>query len=203
MARKATPSPPSHDARWYVFLPAIVFALTAWVSAGRMSVSDGGLSIYGNYDTLDLTYYAAISTQLGHTTVIPPASPFYAGHRIIYSYFPLALLSAIHKRERRADASCVSLVRLAAVHQRCRRDGLCVLPPAGFGTVCRDRIPAGLHRLGPLVPAGVVAPEDGGVGSAHLGERLHGAVCRVAVLQPVGADAQCGQPGPLWGESPR
>ena len=94
--RKATPSPPSHDARWYVILPAIVFALTAWVSAGRMSVGDGGLSIYGDYDTLDLTYYAAISTQLGHTAVIPPASPFYAGHRIIYSYFPLALLSAIH-----------------------------------------------------------------------------------------------------------
>jgi hypothetical protein len=90
-------SPPSRDARWYIVLPAVVFALTAWVSAGRMTVTDSGLSIYGNYDTLDLTYYAAISTQLGHTTGIPPASPFYAGHRIIYSYFALALLSAIHK----------------------------------------------------------------------------------------------------------
>ena len=200
---RRVPSPPSRDARWYIVLPAVVFALTAWVSAGRMTVTDSGLSIYGNYDTLDLTYYAAISTAAGshdrHSTGVsvlrrPP------DHLLILS--PGAAVGD-PQGQRRPDAPGVSLVRLAALHECRRRDGLRLVPPAGFRTVCRHRIPARLHRFGPLLPGRMVVPEHGGRGSADLGERLHGAVGRVAVLQPVGADAQRGQPGPLWGESPR
>lgn len=88
---------PSRDAWWYVLLPLGVFAIGAWISAGRFTRTSDGFAIFGDYETFDLTYYAAIASELGHTTVIPPASPFFAGHRIIYSYFPLMLLAAVHK----------------------------------------------------------------------------------------------------------
>jgi hypothetical protein len=85
------------ETRWYVLLPLLVFAATAWVSAGRMTEAPGRVAIFGDYDTLDLTYYASIGAALDHTDIIPPLSPFYAEHRIIYSYFPLLLLAAVQK----------------------------------------------------------------------------------------------------------
>jgi hypothetical protein len=80
---------------WYVFLPVMIFAVTAWVSAGRLTISGDAISVFGDYDTFDLTYYAVITAELTHTE--PPASPFYAGHQVVYSYFPLLLLAAIYK----------------------------------------------------------------------------------------------------------
>jgi hypothetical protein len=55
------------------------------------------VSIFGDYETFDLTYYASIAAELAHTKTIPPLSPFYAGHRIIYSYFPLMLLAGVQQ----------------------------------------------------------------------------------------------------------
>ena len=52
------------------------------------------ISIFGDYDTFDLTFGAAMASELSHS--IPPASPFYAGHWLVYSYFPLLLLAEIH-----------------------------------------------------------------------------------------------------------
>src|SRR5262249_13881542 len=37
------------------------------------------------------------AAEINHTTTFPPVSPFYAGHRIIYSYYPLALLAAVQR----------------------------------------------------------------------------------------------------------
>jgi hypothetical protein len=83
-------------ALWLGLIPLALAIMTGWVSAGRMTMTEDRIALYGNYDTLDLTYYAAISTQLNQTNRLPPRSPFYAGHRIIYSYFPLAFLGAVH-----------------------------------------------------------------------------------------------------------
>jgi hypothetical protein len=100
VARYVTPAAGRRAARapdglWYLTLPVAIFAVTAWVSAGRLSISGDALSVFGDYDTFDLTYYAVITAELTHT--VPPASPFYAGHQLVYSYFPLLLLAAAHK----------------------------------------------------------------------------------------------------------
>ena len=90
-------APPRGDGLWYLALPLLVFVVTAWVSFAHIRVTDDAITLFGNYDTIDLTYYAAIGSELNHTDMIPPASPFYAGHRVIDAYFPLILLAAIHK----------------------------------------------------------------------------------------------------------
>ena len=82
------------DLRVALGLALVAFAIAAWVSSGRIVADRSHISLYGDYDTFDLTYYAAIASELAHT--VPPASPFYAGHQIVYSYFPLLLLAAIH-----------------------------------------------------------------------------------------------------------
>jgi hypothetical protein len=68
-----------------------------WVGSGRIRATADSVAIYGDYDTLDLAYYASIASELGHTDSVPPQSPFYAGHHIVYSYFPLLLLVEVQK----------------------------------------------------------------------------------------------------------
>lgn len=84
--------------RWaFVLLPAAVFLVTAWVSSGRVRSTGTSLALFGNYDTLDLAYYASITAELNQTHLLPPPSPFYAGHYIVHSYFPLTLLGEVQK----------------------------------------------------------------------------------------------------------
>lgn len=122
------------DAALCASVAIVVFTIAAWTSAGRIKTTGETVSIYGDYETFDLTYYAAIASELAHTTTIPPLSPFYAGHRIIYSYFSLIFLAAVHR------VSGVSLlqaflaygwpfytgVAAAAVFALCRRLGSAV-----------------------------------------------------------------------------
>jgi hypothetical protein len=68
-----------------------------WVGSGRIRATPESIAIYGDYDTLDLAYYASIASELGRTDSVPPQSPFYAGHHIVYSYFPLLLLVEVQK----------------------------------------------------------------------------------------------------------
>jgi hypothetical protein len=81
---------------WCLVAAAIVFAIATWISTGRITSTADRVAIFGDYETFDLTYYASIASELAHTTTIPPVSPFYAGHRIIYSYFSLMLLAGVH-----------------------------------------------------------------------------------------------------------
>jgi hypothetical protein len=85
------------DGLWYVVVPGLIAAMIFWVASGRIRATPDSLAIYGDYDTLDLAYYASIASELGHTDAIPPRSPFYAGHHIVYSYFPLLFLAEIQK----------------------------------------------------------------------------------------------------------
>ena len=96
-ARRAVPLDLGAEVWWYVAVSAIVFALAAWTSTGRITTAPERVAIFGDYETFDLTYYAAIASELAHTHIIPPPSPFYAGHRIIYSYFSLIFLAAVQR----------------------------------------------------------------------------------------------------------
>jgi hypothetical protein len=131
--RKPPTEPRDRGPEWpsSVALSLLVFALVFWVSSGRLTTTREGFSIFGDYDTFDLTYYAAIASELGHTDTIPPVSPFYAGHRIVYSYFPLLFLAAVHNFTGVGTTQAFlafawpffSAVTCAALYAACRRLG--------------------------------------------------------------------------------
>jgi len=83
------------DAVWFLIVPLLIFAITVWASNGRLVQNGPQLTIFGDYDTFDLTYFGGIAIPLAHVREIPPPSPFYAGHRIIYQYFPLVFVTAV------------------------------------------------------------------------------------------------------------
>jgi hypothetical protein len=89
--------PAPADGIWYVVVPLAIAATIFSVGSGRIRATADSLAIYGDYDTLDLAYYASIASELGHTRSVPPQSPFYAGHHIVYSYFPLLFLVEVQK----------------------------------------------------------------------------------------------------------
>jgi hypothetical protein len=63
--------------------------------AHRLTTSAGETAVYGEYDSYDLTYYAAIAAELSHS--IPPASPFYSGRLLNHAFYPHVLLALIHR----------------------------------------------------------------------------------------------------------
>lgn len=63
--------------------------------AHRLDVRPDGITFYGDYDTYDSSYYAAISAELAHQ--IPPESLFRAGHGLGYAYHPQLLLAMVHR----------------------------------------------------------------------------------------------------------
>jgi len=85
------------EAWWYAAVVLIVFSLAAWASSGRLAMSAESIRVFGDYETFDLTFYAGIASGLNGTATFPPLSPFYAGHRIVYSYFPLLFLAGVHR----------------------------------------------------------------------------------------------------------
>ena len=63
--------------------------------AHRLDARPEGITFYGEYDTYDSSYYAAISAELAHQ--IPPDSLFRAGHGLGYAYHPQLLLAMVHR----------------------------------------------------------------------------------------------------------
>jgi hypothetical protein len=63
--------------------------------ANRLTTTREATTVYGDYDSYDLTYYAAIAGELSHT--VPPASPFFNGRMLNHGFYPHVLLSMIHR----------------------------------------------------------------------------------------------------------
>jgi hypothetical protein len=63
--------------------------------AHRLAESRAGITIYGEYDSYDLTYYAEIAAELSHT--VPPASPFFAGRMLNHAFYPHVVLAMVHR----------------------------------------------------------------------------------------------------------
>ncbi len=78
-----------------IALVLVTAIMGAAAFAHRMTTSRSGITIYGEYDSYDLTYYAAIAAELSHT--IPPASPFYAGRMLDHPFYPHLLLAMVHR----------------------------------------------------------------------------------------------------------
>jgi hypothetical protein len=63
-----------------VFIAVLALALGAIVFAHRLVETPDGIAIYGDYDSYDLSHYAAWASDATHT--IPPKASFYSGHEL-------------------------------------------------------------------------------------------------------------------------
>jgi hypothetical protein len=76
-------------------LAVLALGLSYAVFAQRMDMSPGGIVLYGEYDTADMTYYAGEASEASHT--IPPMAFYYAGHKLNAAYFPHLVFAMIHR----------------------------------------------------------------------------------------------------------
>lgn len=81
---------------WRGTLVALVALATGAIAfANRVEVTRGEIGVFGDYDSVDLGYYAAITSELTHR--VPPRAPFYSGHALNYSWYPQLLLAMVHR----------------------------------------------------------------------------------------------------------
>jgi len=76
-------------------ITVLVFALGGIVFAHRLVETPDGLSVYGDYDSYDLSHYAAWASDASHT--IPPKASFYSGHGLHAAYYPQLVLTMAHR----------------------------------------------------------------------------------------------------------
>ena len=78
---------------------AVILALaigTGAVAFAHRLVEDANqIAVYGDYDSLDLTYYGAVSAEATHT--VPPTASYYAGRELNYAYYPQLVLAMVHR----------------------------------------------------------------------------------------------------------
>jgi hypothetical protein len=74
---------------------ALVIGLSVVVFSHRLTVTPREIVVYGNYDSLDMVYYASITAEASHT--VPPTAPYYSGHALNYAYFPQLVLAMVHR----------------------------------------------------------------------------------------------------------
>src|SRR5262249_135304 len=78
---------------------ALVAALAASTGAiafsHRLAATADGLAVYGGYDSLDLSFYAAWASESTHT--VPPMASYYAGHQLNAAYFTGLVLAMVHR----------------------------------------------------------------------------------------------------------
>jgi hypothetical protein len=76
-------------------LAALAVGAGAVAFAHRLTADQNQVVVYGDYDSLDLTYYAAISAEATHT--VPPTAPYYSGRELNYAYYPQLVLAMVHR----------------------------------------------------------------------------------------------------------
>jgi hypothetical protein len=78
-----------------VGLAALALGLGACVFWHRLQTPGGSIVLYGDYDTADLSYYAAEASEMSHT--VPPLASYYSGHQLNAAYYPHLVLGMIHR----------------------------------------------------------------------------------------------------------
>ena len=74
---------------------ALAVATSYVVFAHRVSEDANQIALRGDYDSLDLSYYAAVSAEATHT--VPPTASYYAGRELNYAYYPQLVLAMVHR----------------------------------------------------------------------------------------------------------
>jgi hypothetical protein len=78
-----------------VLVAALAGGAGAVAYAKRLTITTESVIVNGDYDSYDSSYYAAMSSELA--THVPPEAPFYAGHRLNFSYHPQLVLGMIYR----------------------------------------------------------------------------------------------------------
>lgn len=89
------PKPEWTDVAAFAGVALLALALGAVVFWHRLETTGGGIVLYGDYDTADLSYYAAEASEMSHT--VPPLASYYSGHRLNAAYYPHLVLGMIHR----------------------------------------------------------------------------------------------------------
>ncbi len=78
-----------------ILITALAFTLGGIVFAHRLVENPDGIQVYGDYDSYDLSHYAAWASDATHT--IPPRASFYSGHGLHAAYYPQLILTMVHR----------------------------------------------------------------------------------------------------------
>ena len=90
-----TPVTPRGDIVACAALVALAVALGTIVFAHRLESTPAGIALYGDYDTVDLSIYAAAAAEASHT--VPPTAYYYSGHQLNAAYYPHLVPAMIHR----------------------------------------------------------------------------------------------------------
>ena len=74
---------------------ALALSLGIVVFAHRLESTAAGVILNGEYDTADLSYYAAEASEASHT--VPPMASYYSGHHLNAAYYPQLVPAMIHR----------------------------------------------------------------------------------------------------------
>jgi hypothetical protein len=94
-AGDGAPRTTSGDAIACAALVVLAAGLGAIVFWHRLSATAGGVLLYGDYDSADLSWYAAVASEASHT--VPPTASYYSGHRLNAAYYPHLVLAMVHR----------------------------------------------------------------------------------------------------------
>ena len=76
-------------------LVALSVAIGVIVFWHRLWIMRDGIMLYGDYDTADMSWYAAVASEASHT--IPPMAPYYSGHQLNAAYYPHLVQAMVHR----------------------------------------------------------------------------------------------------------
>jgi hypothetical protein len=76
-------------------LLVLAAGIGAVVFGHRLSTGPNGIQLYGDYDSADLSYYAAEASEASHT--VPPMASYYSGHKLNAAYYPHLVLAMAHR----------------------------------------------------------------------------------------------------------
>jgi len=83
------------DASACAALAALAAGLGAIVFWHRLSVSGDGILLFGDYDSADLSWYAAVASEASHT--VPPTASYYSGHQLNAAYYAHLVVAMVHR----------------------------------------------------------------------------------------------------------
>jgi hypothetical protein len=86
---------PRGDAAACAFLVVLAAVVGATVFGHRLAIAPDGIRLFGDYDTADIAYYAAVASEASHT--VPPTASYYSGHKLNAAYYPHLVPAMIHR----------------------------------------------------------------------------------------------------------
>ena len=93
-----------------LLLAAGIGAIVFWQ---RMATTGDGILLFGDYDTADLSWYAAVASEASHT--VPPTASYYSGHQLNAAYYAASRPGDGQPLLQRADPLDVLPIRMADV----------------------------------------------------------------------------------------